>query len=118
NRKNTGLKSNEHARGQPIFSKDEETAHRIEATFLIDLGLLRSYGHLENGLSEAQKNLLLHFSLWKVERMLSSPFRFRSGCHLKWMSRQYLKDDETQEVTPDELIPDMRDAIQACSFGG
>jgi len=59
---------------------------------------------------------LLGLSLWKIERMLSSPYRFRSGCHLKCIGRQYLTEDENQEVAADQLLPDMRGAIKACSF--
>ena len=32
--------------GQPIFAVDEETAHEIRATFVIDLALLRSFGRM------------------------------------------------------------------------
>jgi CRISPR-associated protein Csb1 len=102
--------------GQPIFSRDEETAQRIEAIFLIDLGLLRSFGHGADGLNETEKRLLLHLILWKIERMLSSPYRFRSGCHLKCIDRQYLTEDENQEVAADQLLSDVRGAIKACKF--
>lgn len=68
--------------GQPIFSVDEETAHEIRATFIIDLALLRSYGRAENGLSENQKKLLLDLALWKIKQLLSHPFRYRSQCFL------------------------------------
>jgi len=102
--------------GQPIFSKDEETAHRIEATFLIDLGLLRSYGHEDNGLSAAQKNLLLHLSLWKVERMLSSPFRFRSGCHLQCVSRSFATETTTN-LPEENFRSSIASAIDDCEFG-
>ncbi len=69
--------------GQPIFSVDEETAEQIVATFTIDLGLIRSYGRGDVGLSEKSKLLLLELALWKVLQMTAHPFRFRSGCHLK-----------------------------------
>ena len=44
--------------GQPIFSVDEETASNIQATFCIDLGLLRSYGRGKDGLSDNEKGAL------------------------------------------------------------
>jgi CRISPR-associated protein Csb1 len=103
--------------GQPIFSKDEETAQRIEATFLIDLGLIRSYGHKEDGLIAAQKALILHFALWKIERMLATPFRFRSGCHLKCVEREYSTDDEAQTIAEGALKSDVKKAIIDCKFG-
>ena len=103
--------------GQPIFSKDEETADRIDATFLIDLGLLRSYGHDDKGLEEPQKRLLLELALWKVQRMLASPFRFRSECHLRCVKANYTTEDKTDIF--DGKAPDLNieEAIKACGFG-
>lgn len=69
--------------GQPIFAKDEETASEIRATFTIDLSLIRSFGRGDNGLNEAQKQLLLGFALWKVAKLLGSSFRYRSECDLE-----------------------------------
>jgi CRISPR-associated protein Csb1 len=70
--------------GQPIFAKDEETADEIRATFVIDLALIRSFGRNGSGLSEAQKQFLVGFALWKVAKLLENPFRFRSGCDLEF----------------------------------
>ena len=103
--------------GQPIFSKDEETAHRIEAVFLIDLGLLRSYGHGADGLNEAQKRLLLELALWKVHRMLATPFRFRSGCHLRCINQCYTSEDETVCLKPEAFGLNIQAAILAFTFG-
>jgi CRISPR-associated protein Csb1 len=69
--------------GQPIFAKDEETASEIRATFVIDLSLIRSFGRGEHGLNEAQKQLILSLSLWKIGKLLGSSFRFRSECDLE-----------------------------------
>lgn len=70
--------------GQPIFAKDEETASEIRATFVIDLSLIRSFGRGEDkGLNAAQKQLLLGVALWKIGKLLSSSFRFRSECDLE-----------------------------------
>lgn len=99
--------------GQPIFSKDEETAQRIEATFLLDLGLLRSYGHGEQGLGQPQKRLLLELALWKIQRMLSAPFRFRSGCHLQCVSSSYATEGGAFTGVTGSSISD---AIAACKF--
>ena len=103
--------------GQPIFSKDEETAQQIEATFLIDVGLVRSYGHAGDGLSAAQKSLLLHLALWKIERMLATPFRFRSGCHLKCVSRAIGTEDSAYVISEGALKTDIATAIRGCNFG-
>ena len=75
--------------GQPIFSVDEETAHEIRATFIIDLALLRSYGRGENGLNNDQKTLLLDFALWKIKQLLARPFRYRTQCFLGCDGRVY-----------------------------
>ncbi len=69
--------------GQPIFSLDEETASKIVATFIIDLALLRSFGRGNHGLNDSQKEFLLSFALWKIERILRGPFRYRSNCDLE-----------------------------------
>lgn len=102
--------------GQPIFSKDEETAQRIEATFLIDLGLVRSYGHGEDGLDAKQKALLINFALWKIERMIGTPFRFRSGCHLKCIGHEIAAEDETWTINEGALKADIKQAIRDCKF--
>ncbi len=67
---------------QPIFSVDDETARQIQATFIIDLALLRSYGRGQNGLNDNQKTLLLDLALWKVRQLLARPFRYRTQCFL------------------------------------
>lgn len=74
--------------GQPIFAKDEETASEIRATFTIDLALIRSFGRGDDGLGDAQKQLLLGLALWKIGKLLGSSFRFRSECDLELMDIQ------------------------------
>ncbi|MGA2662102.1 MAG: type I-U CRISPR-associated protein Cas7 [Verrucomicrobiota bacterium] len=103
--------------GQPIFSRDEETAQRIVATFLVDVGMLRSYGHDEQGLNDAQKRLLLELALWKVQRMLAAPFRFRSGCHLACVEASYATEDGMTPLIPAEFGLDISAAIKGCAFG-
>ncbi len=101
--------------GQPIFSRDEETAELIEGTFLIDLGLLRSYGHGVHGLNESQKRMLLEFALWKITRMLHSPFRFRSGCHLQ-CTQSTITDQDGAPISKEALGINLPETIQDCSF--
>jgi CRISPR-associated protein Csb1 len=86
--------------GQPIFAKDEETADSIVATFVIDISLIRSFGRGDDGLSEAQKQLLLSFSLWKIQQLVSSPFRYRSGCDLEMASLK-IDGEEVQGLNID-----------------
>lgn len=107
--------------GQPIFAVDEETAGEIRSTFIVDLALLRSYGRKSNGLNDAQKQLLLGLSLWKIKRLLTKPFRFRSGCYLKCFQISALADDEPVVSHSDgqSLINavDIQALISACNFG-
>lgn len=77
--------------GQPIFAVDDATAQAIRATFVLDLSLVRSFGRTKKngneveqlGISVKQKEFLVALALWKVQHLLASPFRFRSGCHLR-----------------------------------
>ena len=69
--------------GQPIFSKDEETAREIRATFVLDLALARSFGRADMGLTGKQKEFLVAFALWKITRLLEHPFRYRTDCDLE-----------------------------------
>jgi CRISPR-associated protein Csb1 len=102
--------------GQPIFAKDEETASEIRATFVIDLSLIRSFGREGDtgvapvGLNSAQKQLLLGLALWKIGKLLSSSFRFRSECDLEL---EGIKIDSTDsEVSALNIsIGDLIDAV-------
>lgn len=119
--------------GQPIFAAEDETAHEIRATFIIDLALLRSYGRDNKGLSDAQKRLLLELAVWKIKQLLSKPFRYRSGCHLAcerlaWldetdMGRPSVNGDATPPLSeqapkkPSNLNIDIQSAIKGSKFG-
>jgi CRISPR-associated protein Csb1 len=104
--------------GQPIFSVDDATASEIRATFILDVALLRSFGRTKKdgsdgakvrGLSEKQKEFVAALTLWKIDRLLKTPFRYRSGCHLELIS---LKHGE-QNV---ELDVGIKDAINNAAF--
>jgi CRISPR-associated protein Csb1 len=99
--------------GQPIFAVDDVTAREIRGTFIIDLALVRSFGREKGGgvfgLSDKQKEFLVALALWKIKRLLEKPFRFRSGCHLRYES---LKQGE-KEV---EIKVDIKQAIQDADF--
>lgn len=100
--------------GQPIFAVDDSTAESIRATFVLDVGLIRSLGRKKGeamlGLAEKQQEFLVALALWKVQKLLESPFRFRSGCHLR---RIALKSDE-QDV---EIDVNIKAAVSAAGFG-
>jgi len=100
--------------GQPIFAVDDATAESIRATFVIDVSLIRSFGRTKDGkqlgLSEKQQEFLVALALWKVQQLLASPFRFRSGCHLRCTTL----NSHGQEV---ELDIDIAAAISAAGFG-
>ena len=96
--------------GQPIFSIEDVVADKLVATFVIDLGLLRSYGREGKGLTDAEKELLLKLALWKIKQMTSSPFRFRSGCFLRC---NRIEIDGREAALPDLHIGC---AIAACAL--
>jgi len=99
--------------GQPIFAVDDATAESIRATFVLDVSLIRSFGRRKGedtvGLSEKQQEFLVALALWKIQKLLASPFRFRSGCHLRCTT---LASHE-QEV---ELDVDIGPAIKAAGL--
>lgn len=105
--------------GQPIFSVDDETASEIRATFILDVALLRSFGRAEKtsgsdeekvrGLSEKQKEFIVALALWKIDRLLKTPFRYRSGCHLELASLEQGKRDAKLDVN-------IKDAIGGAAF--
>lgn len=112
--------------GQPIFSVDHETAREIRATFILDLAMLRSYGRSNHGggedlgLSKQKKKLLLGLALWKVDRLLSGPFRYRSGCDLSTEKITVSLNGSSSEVESvrAHLDVDMKSLIKACEFDG
>lgn len=101
--------------GQPIFAVDEATAESIRATFVLDVGLIRSFGRKKDnaslGLSEERQELLVALALWKIRKLLEFPFRFRSGCHLRCM-------DLTSGVQCVEIDVDICAAICNAAFQG
>ena len=101
--------------GQPIFSIDEETAGEIVATFVIDLALLRSFGRGDRGLNGAQKEFLLAFALWKIERLLQGPFRYRSNCDLELHELRIRSRGELKEPVEPPAI-DIQSAIEGAGF--
>ena len=92
--------------GQPIFAKDEETATEIRATFVIDLALVRSFGHDSEGLNAKQKTFLVAFALWKIARLLRQPFRYRSGCDLECKALHVNGNREVSAALPEIKIGD------------
>jgi len=107
--------------GQPIFAKDEETAETIRATFVLDLGLVRSFGRANaegvHGLDESQKTLLIALSLWKIGSLLRAPFRYRSGCDLECGGVEVgTATGEAAAVSVDALLPDIQRHIKEASF--
>lgn len=123
------------ASGQPIFATDSETAHSIRATFILDLALLRSYGRkvkdeddkdADIGLSDVQKQLLLKLAFWKIQQLLSKPFRFRSRCYLGCAALRIFDERYRENDPPKSDVPgvykgelpaiDMGAAIGACKF--
>lgn len=110
--KELGPKSDK--RVQAIFAVDDVTAESIRATFVIDVSLIRSFGRNSGettlGLSEKQKEFLVALALWKIRKLLASPFRFRSGCHLRCTTLKNYEQDVEIEV-------DIAQAIKDAGFG-
>lgn len=102
--------------GQPIFAKDEETAVSIRATFIIDLGLLRSFGRGEEGLQPKQKELLLALCLWKIGALLKRPFRFRSGCDLECSAVDIELGEKKWTLTPADIDTDIASHVKGMQF--
>jgi CRISPR-associated protein Csb1 len=100
--------------GQPIFAVDDATAESIRDTFVLDVSLIRSFGRKKDndqlGLSDKQQELLVALALWKVQKLLEQPFRYRSGCHLRRVSLQ----SEGEDVV---LAVDIQNAIENAGFG-
>jgi len=101
--------------GQPIFAVDDAVAREIRATFILDVNLLRSFGRSNGettlGLDDRQKEFLVALALWKIRRLLETPFRFRSGCHLSLKSGGLRKN--TKSVSIDV---DIKEAIKKAGF--
>lgn len=94
--------------GQPIFAVDDATAESIRATFVLDVSLIRSFGRQKGdatlGLSDKQQEFLVALALWKVQKLLASPFRFRSGCHLRGTTLKSYDKDVDISVNIQEVI--------------
>ncbi|MBI3465361.1 MAG: CRISPR-associated protein [Planctomycetes bacterium] len=101
--------------GQPIFSVDDETAHEIRATFILDLALLRSFGRDNKGLSSNEKHLLLDLALWKIVQLLRRPFRFRTQCHLRCDSVRF-STEEHDDFTMTLPKVNIASTIRACDI--
>jgi CRISPR-associated protein Csb1 len=105
--------------GQPIFAVDDATAGEIRATFILDVALLRSFGRTEKkggsdgetvrGLSDAQEEFLAALALWKIDRLLKTPFRYRSGCHLELVTLKHGDKDAKIDVN-------MKAAVENAAF--
>jgi CRISPR-associated protein Csb1 len=102
--------------GQPIFSVDKETAREIRATFVIDLSLIRSFGNGTDGLNNNQKIFLLELALWKIGRLLSGPYRFRSGCDLKLSALTRIENGQSMELSATELSREIATALTNAGF--
>ena len=95
---------------------DKETAREIRATFVIDLSLIRSFGRGENGLNSNQKQFLLELALWKIGRLLSGPYRFRSGCDLQLATLARIENGQATELSPTALQRNIQTALGNAGF--
>jgi CRISPR-associated protein Csb1 len=99
---------------QAIFPVNDTTAESIRATFVLDVNLIRSFGRKRNGLTlglcDKRQEFLVALALWKIRKLTASPFRFRSGCHLKATT---LRKEVGQEI---EIDLDIKEAICCAAF--
>lgn len=84
--------------GNIPFHRDEFTG-KITAFFNLDLAQIRDYG-----LSEAQEDLIVGLSLYKIQRILSLPFRPRTACDLETLSVTVKRPDSLKELPSLEAI--------------
>lgn len=104
--------------GQPIFAVDDATAHKIRATFILDLALLRSFGRkdkekdkeVSKGLTPKQKEFLLALALWKIGRLIGGAFRYRSGCDLECADAIWDGQSVKDALTKTDITTAIRDA--------
>lgn len=104
--KELGPKSDK--RVQAIFAVDDATATKVQATFVLDVNLIRSFGRKKGddtvGLYESQQEFLVALALWKIQKLLASPFRFRSGCHLRRTTLKSYDMDVEIDVNITQMI--------------
>ena len=100
--------------GNVPFHRTEFTAAYIAASFTLDLALLRGYR-----LPEAALEFLVALSLWKVQRFLSGPVRYRTACDLEPVGAPHVVRPAGL-VLPDltTLHADVRSSLVACRDAG
>jgi CRISPR-associated protein Csb1 len=100
--------------GNVPFHRSEFTAKRITAYFSLDLALLRSYR-----LPEPAAQFLAALALWKVEKFLSGPTRYRTACDLEPVGLALVTRPATLPLVPlSDLEDEMRASISACRDRG
>jgi CRISPR-associated protein Csb1 len=106
--------------GQPIFAVDDATAREIRATFILDVALVCSFGRKKDGeplgLTDKQKEFLIAMALWKIQKLLERPFRFRSGCHLRRVSLKNMAGEDIElRVSPSRRLPTSTGRMRSCT---
>lgn len=100
--------------GNVPFHRSEFTARRITAYFSLDLALLRSYR-----LPESATQFLAALALWKVEKFLSGPTRYRTACDLEPVGAALLTRPAGAPLVPlHDLEDELRASISACRDQG
>jgi len=99
--------------GSVPFHRTEWTARTIQASFVVDVELLRSYG-----LPRPATELLETLALWEIRTMLDGALRLRTACDLevvgavepRWGGAELPKRDELSARLA-ELAPLTRDVF-------
>lgn len=101
--------------GNVPFHRTEFTAERINASFNLDLALLRSYG-----LGENATHLLMALSLFKIRGFLQRGLRLRTACDLEVQESGLRLTAPPGFTFPGDaaLAETIRKKIQACTQDG
>ncbi|TVT48870.1 type I-U CRISPR-associated protein Cas7 [Amycolatopsis rhizosphaerae] len=97
--------------GSVPFARTEWTAKRIRASFVLDTGLLRSYG-----LPETVTELLETVALWEIRSLLSDGnLRLRTACDLELISEVEPRRNSAPLPELDELTSRVARLVPACA---
>ncbi|MBF8378401.1 type I-U CRISPR-associated protein Cas7 [Alicyclobacillus mali] len=93
--------------GNVPFHRDEYVARRIDAYFVLDLALLRSYG-----LGDIAETFLILFALYKIQHFLDEGLRLRTACDFDVKHVEVLRPARFQLPTADEIDRELPGLIE------
>jgi len=97
--------------GNVPYARTEYTAETIEASFSIDLTLLKSYG-----LGPDAEVFLTALALWKVARFLGEPMRLRTACDLELTGPIAVRRPDSAALPAIETLETtLRESLERCA---